>query len=45
MDYGTTLDLTKVSLDNRKLYSYQEAATNNLNKYFNWKPTNQERLN
>ncbi|WP_270771120.1 DEAD/DEAH box helicase [Intestinibacter bartlettii] len=37
MDYGTTLDLTKVSLDNRKLYSYQEAATNNLNKYFNLK--------
>lgn len=35
MDYGMTLDLTKVSLDNRKLYSYQEEATKKLNKHFN----------
>lgn len=34
MNYGTTVDLTKIQLDNRKLYPYQEAATENLNEYF-----------
>lgn len=34
MSYGTTVDLTKIELDNRKLYSYQEKATENLNEYF-----------
>ncbi len=34
MNYGTTVDLTKIELDNRKLYPYQEAATENLNEYF-----------
>ena len=34
MYYGTTIDLTKQGLNDKKLYSYQEEATEKLNKYF-----------